>query len=353
MKIPLHVRARKSINNLINKTLSSLNNATASGEFIDKNEIKSVIIVRPNYRIGNLIFLTPLINELCERLPNAKIDLIVGMKIAGDVLRPLPNVDKVISVPRELLRRPMQLYDFIKETRKKKYDLAINVMGASTSSQMVTSLLSAKYKASFYNEKSWGKLTHTTPYEGTYKHIGLQSLELLKLFNVSPPIENLKLDVKLTDDETKKAKEDLKAVLKGRDLNADSKVVSVFRNARFDKKIVDEWWSEWLDELLALNENVIVVDILSPDVPSKLNDKVLEYSNKNLRILGAFFKECDLYVSADTGPMHLAAASDAKVLALFNKTNIEAFGALGDKSKTIDVNDLSPKEVAKITMDFL
>ena len=353
MKIPLHVRARKSINNLINKTLSSLNNATASGEFIDKNEIKSVIIVRPNYRIGNLIFLTPLINELCERLPNAKIDLIVGMKIAGDVLRPLPNVDKVISVPRELLRRPMQLYDFIKETRKKKYDLAINVMGASTSSQMVTSLLSAKYKASFYNEKSWAKLTHTTKYEGTYKHIGLQSLELLKLFNVTPPTQNLKLDIKLTDDERKKAKEDLAIVLKNQSLNAQTKIISVFRNARFDKKIADEWWSEWLDELLLLDENIIVVDILSPDVPTKLNEKVLEYTNKNLRILGAFFKECDLYVSADTGPMHLAAASDAKVLALFNKTHIEAFGALGDKNKTIDVNELSPKEVAKITMDFL
>jgi hypothetical protein len=51
--------------------------------------------------------------------------------------------------------------------------------------------------------------------------------------------------------------------------------------------------------------------------------------------------------------MHLAVASEVKVLALFNKTSIAAFGALGEKNKTIDINELSPKDVAKITQDFL
>jgi len=88
-------------------------------------------------------------------------------------------------------------------------------------------------------------------------------------------------------------------------------------------------------------------DILSPDIPTKLNSKVLSYSNKNLRVLGAFFKLCNLYVSADTGPMHLAVASGAKVLALFNKTDIEVYGALGDGNKTIDIENLLPKSVAK------
>lgn len=102
-----------------------------------------------------------------------------------------------------------------------------------------------------------------------------------------------------------------------------------------------------------LNPNVVIVDVLSPDIPQKLNAEVLEYKNKNLRILGAFFKNCDLYVSADTGPMHLAVASNAKVLALFNKTNMEVYGALGENNKTIDIERLSIKDVAKITSDML
>jgi heptosyltransferase III len=51
--------------------------------------------------------------------------------------------------------------------------------------------------------------------------------------------------------------------------------------------------------------------------------------------------------------MHLAVAAQAKVLAFFNKTNAEVYGALGEDNKTIDIENLSIKEVAKITKDFL
>ncbi|MFK5937573.1 MAG: glycosyltransferase family 9 protein [Sulfurimonas sp.] len=353
MNIPLHVTIRKLINDFINWLLSFANKNPNNNEFIDKDEIRSIIIVRPNYRIGNLIFLTPLINELAKHLPHAKVDIIVGMKLAGKILLPLPNVQKIIDIPRELLLHPMDMYHFIKDVRAKKYDLAINIMGASTSSQIVTSLINARYKASYYNEKSWGKLTHTTPLKRLYNHIGLESLELIRLFDIQAPKENLKLDIKLTKEEIQGAKEDLKSLLQNATITKQTKTIALFRNARFDKKITDIWWEEWLNALYELNKNILVIDILSPDIPTKLNDKVLEYSNKNLRALGAFFHECDLYVSADTGPMHLAAASDAKVLALFNKTSIQAYGALGEKNKTIDINDLSVQDVAKITQDFL
>jgi len=349
MKIPLHVKVRKELTNLLNNVLSSFNKLEVNSKHIDPSEIKSILIIRPNYRIGNLIFLTPLINELYKHMPDAKIDVIVGMKLAGEILKPLPNIDKVISIPRELLIHPMKMFTFIKETRQKKYDIAINIMGTSTSSQLVTSLVNARYKASYYNEKSWTQLTHTTELTRCYTHIGLESLELLKLFGIEPPKKPPTLDIKITDKERKLAKKDFDNLVSDKKV----KTIALFRNARFDKKISDEWWENWIKELRLLNENIIIIDILSPDIPTKLNDTVLEYSNKNLRLLGAFFRECDLYVSADTGPMHLGVASDAKVLALFNKTSIAAFGALGDKNKTIDINELSAKEVAQITQDFL
>ena len=353
MKIPLHVLARKKTTDFINKIFSQFNNNKDCSQYIDKDEIKSILIIRPNYRIGNLIFLTPLINELNKYIPEAKIDIIVGMKLAGEILKPLPNVDKIISIPRELLLKPLEMYQFIKQTRAKKYDLALNIMGASSSSQLVTSLIKAKYKAAYYNEKSWTALTHTVEYLNTHKHIGLQSLELLKLFNLDVPMTDLKLDIKITSKEAQIAKLDLQNLLKKTHIDERTKIIALFRNARFDKKITDEWWNDWINELKVLNDNIVIIDILSPDIPKKLNKEILEYSNKNLRLLGAFFKECDLYISADTGPMHLAAGSGAKVLALFNKTSIGAFGALGNKNKTIDINHLSAQDVAKITKDFL
>jgi len=354
MKYPLHIIIRKKVSSVLNGFLSLFAKKTAHATIIDKSEVKNIVIIRPNYRIGNLIFLTPLINELAKDIPGAKIDIIVGMKLAGKILEPMPNVDKVIDIPRKLLLQPLDMFRYIKQTRKKKYDVAINMSGGSTSAQIVTALVKAKYKVSFYDKKLWTHFTHVQE-RGLkhYKHMGLESLEFLRFFNIAFPQEQPTLNIKLTQTEQEEARHDLTQLLIENYINTEKKVIAIFRNARFDKKISDEWWSEWLDALQKEDEDVVIIDILSPDIPTKLNDKVLEYSNKNLRILGAFFKSCDLYVSADTGPMHLAVASGAKVLALFNKTNMEVYGALGERNKTIDVENLSPEAVAKITAEFV
>jgi ADP-heptose:LPS heptosyltransferase len=249
------------------------------------------------------------------------------------------------------LLQPIELFKYIKQTRKKNYDIAINISGGSTSAQIVTSLVKAKYKVSFADDKLWANFTHIQERgDKTYKHMGLESLEFLRFFNLDMPTKQPTLDIKLTNNEIKQAKNDLDKLTKN---IKDKKTISIFRNARFDKKIEDSWWSELIDEVTKIDNNIQFIDILSPDIPTKLNDKVLEYSNKDLRVLGAFFKEVDMFISADTGPMHLAVASNAKVLALFNKTSIDTYGALGDGNKTIQINDLTPKDVAKIAYEQL
>lgn len=354
MKYPLHVIIRKKISSIFNGILALFSPKKNKQTTLNKNEIKTILMIRPNYRIGNLIFLTPLINELSKQIPDAKIDIIVGMRLAGKIIEPLPNVDKVIDIPRKLLLQPLEMLRYIKQTRQKNYDLALNMSGGSTSSQIVSALIKAKYKASFYSDKMWGNFTHIQVRGNKhYRHMGLESLEFLRFFDLPFPDSQPTLDIKLTEDELSEAKKDLDNLLQQNKISGDKKIITLFRNARFDKKIEDAWWSKWIDEILRLDPNVVFIDILSPDIPEKLSDKVLAYGNKNLRVLGAFFKHCDLYVSADTGPMHLAVASQAKVLAFFNKTNAEVYGALGEGNKTIDVENLSIEEVAKITREFL
>jgi len=354
MKYPLHVIVRKKVSSILNGSLALFFKKSAHATTLPKEKIEHIVLIRPNYRIGNLIFLTPLINELAIHFPHAKIDVIVGMRLAGAILEPMPNVSRVMDIPRKLLLHPLEMFDYIKKTRKQRYDVAINMSGGSTSAQIVTSLVKAKYKVSFYDKKLWTHFTHTQERgELHYKHMGLESLEFLRFFNIPFPAKEPTLDIKLTQAEQEAAHNDLTQLLQENSIGSEKKVIAIFRNARFDKKISDVWWHEWLEIIQKEDENIVVIDILSPDIPTKLNEDVIAYSNKNLRILGAFFQVCDLYVSADTGPMHLAVASDAKVLAFFNKTNMEVYGALGEKSKTIDVENLSCQEVAAITLQQL
>lgn len=345
MQIPFHVKLRRTFKALLSSSLSKIFATKRSSEKIKIDNIHSIVLVRPNYRIGNLIFLTPLINELSNNLPDVKIDIVVGNKTAGKILEGMPQVEQIIDIPRKLLKNPLSLFSFIKQNRAKKYDLAINISGGSLSSQIVTTLLNAKYKASFLSEQNFLPLTHTVHREYLFTHSGSQPLEFLKLFEgVTLPQNNLQLDIKLSDSEIAEAKNELQALLP----SPSMKPIALFRGARFDKKIADEWWIELFHALKKLDENIIVIDILSPDVPVKASEEFLEYSNKNLRALGAFFQVCSMYISADTGPLHLASASKATTVALLNKTSAETYGLLGENDVTIDINPLSPKEVAEL-----
>jgi len=353
MKTPIHVTLRRLFRTYFYLLIAKLLKTKETKSVINREEIKTILIIRPNYRIGNLIFLTPLINAIGKNMPDVKIDMIVGMKIAGKVLEPMPNINKVIDIPRSLLLHPLELYKFIKEARQTRYDLAINIVSGSISSQIVAILCNAKYKASTISEQNITPLTHTVEFKGAYKHSGLESLEFLKLFNLPLPQDNLFLDIKLTQSEIQTAQDELKNLLQINHLSQESKTIALFRNARYDKKIADEWWQEWQEALFLHDNSLVIIDILSPDILTKLNSRCLDYSNKNLRALSAFFKACSIYVSADTGPLHLASASGANVFALFNKTDVTVYGTLGEKNRTIDINQMSPKEVAQATYTYL
>ncbi|QOP46108.1 glycosyltransferase family 9 protein [Sulfurimonas paralvinellae] len=355
MKYPFHIIARKKISDFLNAFLAKFSRNKNLPTSLNNKEIETIVIIRPNYRIGNLIFLTPFINELQKYFPHAKIDIIVGLKLAGNILEPMPNVNRIIDIPRKMLLHPLALLSYIKQTRKTTYDLAINMSGPSTSAQIVTSLLKANNKVSFQGAKKlWTKLTHLQVRgQKHYNHMGLESLEFLRFFQIPFPNETPTLDIKLTQEEKEIAKKDFTTLFHNHNISSNKKVIAIFRNARFDKKISDNWWNEWFEALINLDNEITVIDILSPDIPKKLNSNVLKYSNKNLRVLGAFFTLCDLFISADTGPMHLAVASQAKVLALFNKTDIATYGALGTNNTTIDIEDLSAQDVAKITLKKL
>jgi ADP-heptose:LPS heptosyltransferase len=354
MKLPLHVIIRKKISFVFSAFLSLFQTKQPKHEYVNADAIQTILLIRPNYRIGNLLFLTPLLNALEKQLPNAKIDIVVGMRLAGKILEPLPNVHKVIDVPRELLLHPQEIYAATKSLRKTNYDIAINVSGGSTSAQIIATFVKAKNKASFQNKKLWANFTHLqTRGTKTYRHMGLESLEFLRFFNIPLPKTAPNLDIRLTQQEIDSGYSDLKALLQKHHISGNKKVIALFRNARFDKKIDDTYWKQWIAKLMEADKSIVVVDILSPDIPTPLNDSVLSYQNKNLRMLGAFFRACDLYVSADTGPMHLAVASGAKVLALFNKTDIEVYGALGEGNKSIDIEEHSLDAIVQTTLQTL
>ena len=76
--------------------------------------------------------------------------------------------------------------------------------------------------------------------------------------------------------------------------------------------------------------------------------RVLDLSGKtSLRLLAAVLAECDLVVSGDTGPMHLAVAVGTPVVALFGATDPRRHGPYG--SRNIVMSDAASVTAARPT----
>jgi heptosyltransferase-2 len=66
-----------------------------------------------------------------------------------------------------------------------------------------------------------------------------------------------------------------------------------------------------------------------------LNRRALRALGKDLLRLAALLKRCDLLITNDTGPMHLAAAVETPVIALFGSTDPVTTSPLGRSSRVI------------------
>lgn len=339
MSIPLHSKLRRMLRSSINYFLIKLSKKKLNIENIPSDKINRILIVRINYRIGNIIFLTPLINALAKKMPHAKIDILIGAKFIAPILEPMNNVNVVYDTPRSLLKNPFKLINKVKEINSNNYDLLISPVISSGSANISTMLINAQFKLGFYCEKTWGAANITIPYPDKTAHEALIPLALMKAFKSEHEYLSHLLDINLSKNERARGENYLESLLEKHNINkhAENTVIGVFRDARHDKKIEDGWWQPFLEQLLIKNPHYILVDILPPNINEVIHSKGLPVSFDNLRELGCFMSSLDFFICADTGPMHLASASYTPVIALFNATSEDKYGPLGEYDRVVNV----------------
>ena len=353
MAVPLHSKFRREIKNIVNKILILITTKKNNTTPINPNEIKRILIVRVNYRIGNIIFLTPLLKALSKKIPDAKVDVLIGAPYTIPVLKDIPNIKNVYDTPRKLLKNPIALIKKVLLINKNNYDLIISPTGYSASSNFATLLLKAKYKLGFYSKDTWSPINKTVIASNIYTHEALKPLELMNIFSGEKLIYDEYLDISLSDNEKLQGKQILnKFLIQNNITNNYSYIIGIFRDARFEKKIANSWWKEFIENIKKLDDKIIIIDILAPN-QEKFDDNISSISIKNLRELSKFFSSLDAFICADTGPMHLASASLTPVIALFNETSPDLYGPLGSSDKVIQINNKNITSIAQETYEHL
>ena len=142
----------KHINKYRRRLTQQITKNLGSSSFTNKNkpdhlpEINKVLVCRPNHRLGNLLLITPIIQEIITTFPNAKIDLFVKGGLAPIVFQNYSNIDAFIELPKKPFKN---LFKYIKTwflLKNKHYDIVLNVTSTSSSGRIATKFAKSTFK---------------------------------------------------------------------------------------------------------------------------------------------------------------------------------------------------------------
>ena len=67
---------------------------------LDPQVVKRVLICRPNHRLGNQLLISPLIQEVADTFPKAKIDLFLKGGLGPILFESYPMINELILLPK-------------------------------------------------------------------------------------------------------------------------------------------------------------------------------------------------------------------------------------------------------------
>ena len=324
----------------INVQRRKLTNALTKGiddysldEQIEKHpnvQIKRVLISRPNHRLGNMLLITPLLQEVTAAFPDCKIDLFVKGGVAPILFENYKTIDVIIKLPKKHFNN---LFEYLKgwiAIRKKQYDLVINGDKNSSSGRLSTKLAKGTFKIYGDIDKS-----ETSKFED-FTHIAKYPVYNLRQFlakiginrsNLPMPL----LDLKLTTSEISKAKKTLEKITQN-----NKKTLALYTFATADKCYSEDWWHTFYQKLLTAFPDYNIIEVLPVENVSQIGFKAPSFYGKDIREIAALFANTSMYIGADCGIMHLASSALIPTVGLFSRSNQHIYEPYGNNSIAIN-----------------
>jgi heptosyltransferase-3 len=287
-------------------------------EDVDWSIVRKVLLVRPNFRMGNLLITTTALPILRANFPRAQIDMLCPKNFKS-LLNSHPDVDQIHAFSRAALFNPIRLWRLMRRIRREEYDLVID--GTMTGS----AALLVRWTGGWMRLGSGPPIRHFAytsvvpePPRQLWRVEAMR--EYFRSMGLRVP-RDAAMRVHLTRAEQERAQTRWQRMGHG----DGDRVTGVFVGARGDKFWPAERWAELITRLWERrapgeglivfhgNEEIERIETIESLIP---DDVPVSYS-KNLRQFAALVARCRQFISCDTGPMHLACALGVPVVSLF------------------------------------
>ncbi|WP_066438056.1 glycosyltransferase family 9 protein [Chryseobacterium sp. CCH4-E10] len=340
MKIPKGInKVRRSLMRNLTKNIGK-----SSLKKSEKNDIKikRILITRPNHRLGNLLLLSPLVQEVIDTFPESKIDLFVKGQITPIIYKNYSNIDKIIQLPKKPFSNIFKYLKGWVSLRTRKYDLVINANFGSSSGRISTLAANSRYKMFGEFDEKYIKQFND------YQHSAKQSIYDLRHFLSELGVSENKndipfLDIKLDAEEIEAGKKKLFSIIQN-----NKPTICLFTNATGDKCYSEQWWSDFYNNLKEAFPDYNIVELLPVENISKLNFAIPHFYSKDIREMGGFIANTVVFIAADNGVMHLASASGTPTVGLFKVTDENLYKPYNPKSFSVNTQQNTNKDIMSL-----
>ena len=308
------------------------------------NDVKKILIIKLRH-IGDVLLTVPTIRALKENFPDANISALIN-KGTEEMLCNNPLLDEIIIYDRSIKGLPISQkikgeINFISGLRKRKFDLTVDLTSGDRPA-LLSYLSGARYRVG-NNPKGKGFLgkrlayTHLSNVEQKRRHTVEYNLDIVREFGIDTKDKSVDFYFSKDDEQY------IDSFLKKNKVSKKDIIVHVHPTSRWLFKTWNDKSMAEIIDYLQIKKMTRVIVTSSPekkehDKAKKIlklcKSKPLELLGKtSLKQLGALSKRTNLFFGVDSAPMHIAAAVNTPVIALFGPSGAFHWGPWNNNYK--------------------
>lgn len=306
---------------------------------------RRILIFNVNW-LGDVLFSTAAIRNIRRNFPDSFMACIVPSRCYG-ILKGNPNLDEIIIFDEKDRHKGIftQL-DFVRQLKDKKFD-TVFLLHRSFSRALICRLAGIKRRIGYSTHKRAFLLTDKIPMP---KKDAMHRIDfyLNIIEKAGLRIEDRYMEFFISDEDIKF----VEGFLKNQGVTRGDFLVVINPGGNWlPKRWPREYWSQLADKLISfLGAKVIITGshndlTLAQHIKDKMEENPLVACGVfNIKQLGALAKRGDVFITADTGPLHIAGALGTKnIIAIFGPTSPQITGPIHLKNVILLQKDVGCK----------
>lgn len=332
--------------------------------------MKNILIVRQHNQIGDMLCSLSLYKAIKKKYPESHITLVAAKTNYQIPFFDInPYVNRVLIYDKSSYKTILNFYG---QLRDRKYDFGFvpSTIALSRTSHLVNFLSGAKYRVGVKSidgvtNKSLYLLNIKDDFGWKGKQQLIRNLEIAQLAGFDLTEDELK-EIKLTfsNEDISFAKNFIEEIFPDRAKKiiafhpGAGKTANIYPTENFIQ-LIKKLYHKFNNHILLTSgwtDETILKKLTSALEQDAIRYKVVH--NLPIKKLGAVLSMIDLYITNDTGAMHIAGFSGAKLISLFGPTDPNEWAPLNEnsfyiKSTTNKIEDIDVEDIFTLAQKIL